>query len=154
MSMNWEAVAAISAAAQTLVVLGTMVAAVIQLRKMNQSNMIQAYMSIVSQLQVPEIREARRFLMMEMANKKEFSCWQESEIVKCERVCAAYDTVGQLLRQGAAHPEMVVDHWHSSIVKCWEAALPMITEYRKARGEDYWDEFEWLYGQAKEREEE
>jgi len=104
MSMNWEAVEAISAAAQTLVVIGTMVAAVIQLRKMNQYNMIQAYMSIVSQLQVPEIREARRFLMMEMANKKEFSCWQESEIVKCERVCAAYDTVGQLLRhdQGLA----------------------------------------------------
>ena len=44
--------------------------------------------------------------------------------------------------------DLVVNEWRDSIIKCWEAAKPMIEEYRKKRGKDFWDDFEKLYKEA------
>jgi len=46
----------------------------------------------------------------------------------------------------------VVDKWRSSIIECWEAAEPMVKEYRGGReDDDFWNDFERIYRMARNR---
>ena len=149
--MDWVMVGAISTAFMALVIFATALIAVWQLFEIRKSRQSDAFMNLILVLQREDIREARRILREELANK-EFKNWSKDEKKQAERACHTYDTAGLMSSKKHIDSKLVVE-WHDSIVKCWEAAYPMIMEYRKARSEDFWHNFEELYKMAKKYEE-
>lgn len=76
--------------------------------------------------------------------------WNRNDRIQADVASAAYDLVGILGRPGVVPPDMIIDNWGDSVIKCYKAAKPLIEEYRVTdrRGEHFWDDFEWLYNQA------
>jgi hypothetical protein len=138
-----DAVVVLSSVASTVIVFYTARIAIGQLKEMNRTTEAQAFSTVVSVLQTPEVRKSRQTLMR--INQPDFSKWEEAQIEAAETACNTYDVVGIMLRRSIIDPTMVTENWRTSIVRCWENALPMITTYRSDRGSDYWDDFEWLY---------
>jgi len=61
--MDWNAVSTISALIETAIILVTAILVLFQLREMKRATVAQAFSAIVSYLQAPETREARKVLM-------------------------------------------------------------------------------------------
>jgi len=149
--MIWEIIVAVSTAFSALVILITAIFAVWQLNEMRKSRQLDAYINIVQILQNEEIRGARRTLISKLT-KKDFEEWTEEDRNQAEKVCHTYDTVGMMSLEKHIDSKLVTAGWHYSITTCWEACCPMIKEYRKTRGEDYWDNFEKLNKMAQQYE--
>jgi len=145
--MGWDAMSAIATAAAAFVFIVTAIIAVVQLREMKRGTIAQAFSAIVSLLHSEKCRKARKVLMN--IEEKDFAKWTEDQVDDAEIACSTYDIVGILLRRKVIDHRMVTAEWGQSIVKCWEHAEPMITRYRKGRGQDYWDDFEDLYNKAR-----
>lgn len=146
--MCWDAIAAISTALSAVVVLATGLIIFYQLREMKKGTVAQAFSTIATMLDDDKVRMARRTLMN--VSKSDFTSWTQKEINDAEIACSRYDSVGIMVRHGMVDHKMVTKEWRNSIIRCWEHAQPMITAFRKDRGSDFWDDFQWLYGRAKE----
>jgi len=144
--MDWNMISAISTAFMALVILITAIFAVLQLREISRSRKVTAFMNLSQFLQREEIREARRILIG--TSGKNFEDWSKEEIEAAEKACSTYDVAGIMVSKKLIEKDLVVNEWRDSIIKCWEAAKPMIEEYRKKRGKDFWDDFEKLYKEA------
>ena len=144
--MDWNTISAISTAFMALVILITAIFAVLQLREISRSRKVTAFMNLSQFLQREEIREARRILIG--TSGKNFGDWSKEEIEAAEKACSTYDVAGIMVSKKLIERDLVVNEWRDSIIKCWEAAKPMIEEYRKKRGKDFWDDFEKLYKEA------
>ncbi|HEC92311.1 MAG TPA: hypothetical protein ENI51_04860 [Candidatus Atribacteria bacterium] len=136
-----------SSAFVSLVLLVTAVIALWQLREISRSRKVTAFLELYKFLQDENFRTARRTLIR--LSGKKFKDWSEEEIYEAERACQSYDLAGIMFKHRLIDKALVVDERRDSIIKCWEAAKPMIDEYRKERGKDFWDGFEALYEEAK-----
>ncbi len=145
--MDWVMFGAVSTVSMALVILITAILAVLQLREVSRSRKVTAFTDISQFLQREEIREARRTLF-EISGRN-FKDWSKEEIEAAEKACHTYDVAGIMVFKKLIEKDLIVNEWRYSIIKCWEVAKPMIIEYRKERGKDYWDDFEWLYERAK-----
>mgnify|MGYP001593241384 CR=1 FL=1 len=108
---------------------------------------------IVKLLQDQGMRDARRALleMREKENErwKDLAKWTENEKKQAEMVCGIFNIIGTMVIRNAIQKELVLE-WDYPIVRCWEAAEPMVSKYRHERqAPDYWKNFELLYGLAK-----
>lgn len=120
------------------------------LRNLSKASTASSYVEIFKFLQEDSMREARRLLLEDLV-KKDFKDWLPKEKMMAEKVCAAYDVMGVMVRKRFIGKHFIIEGWCDSIVKCWEAAKLMIEEYRKNRGPDFWIEFERIYKKAKKR---
>lgn len=145
--MDWNIVSAISTGFMALVILITAIFAVFQLKEIVRSRKVAAFTNLSQFLQKEEIREARRILIG--ISTKDFKSWTRHEVEEAEKVCSTYDVAGIAVSKKLIEKDLVVNEWRDSIIKCWEAAEPMIIEYRKERGMDFWDDFGKLYKMAK-----
>lgn len=121
-----------------------------QLRNLSKASTASSYVGLFNFLQEDGMREARRYLLTELT-KKPYGSWLEKDKHKAGKVCGAYDTVAAMEIWGLIGKEFFQEKWRSSIIECWEAAEPMIKEYQKKRGSDFWSDFEWLYNKAKKK---
>ena len=78
-----------------------------------------------------------------------FDRWTPHQVAAAELACSRYDELGHIFRMGIVDSRLVAAQWRDSIVKCHEAAEPMLRAYRQDRGDDFWSHFDWLYQQAK-----
>jgi hypothetical protein len=145
--MDWGMVSAISTAFMVLVILATAVFAALQLKQVSKSRKAQTFMELSKYLQREEIREARRVLIG--ISGKEYKDWSKEETEAAEKASHTYDVAGVMVFRKLIEKELVVDEWRRSVIKCWEAAQPMIKGYQKERGKDFWHNFEKLYDEAK-----
>ena len=145
--MDWNAVTAISTLLGTTIILITAIFVLFQLREMKRATIAQAFFAIVSYLQTPECREARKILIK--LDEKDFTKWTDEQIKNAEIACSTYDGVGILLRKKVIDHRMITAEYRNSIIRCWKHAQPMIESYRKERGKDFWDDIEWLCENAK-----
>jgi len=150
----WTAVGAIGQWIETaiaflefLVVAVGIAFAVYQLREMKKDRTAQIFLGIVSLLQEPKCREARRSLIQ--LDERDFTKWSDEQKSHAEHACNTYDVVAILLQREVIDPTMITAEWRNSIIRCWNNAQPMISAYRRERGQDYWDDFDWLYEEAK-----
>ncbi len=144
--MDWNMITAISTASMTLIILATAIFAVLQLREIKRSRKVTAFVSLSQFLQEEATRKARGILID--ASGEKFNDWSKEEIEAAEKACSTYDVAGIMLSKKLIEKDLLME-WRDSIIKSWEAAEPMIIEYRKSRGKDYWDDFEKLYRTAK-----
>lgn len=149
--MDWD-ISAIATVSMSGVILATAIIALGQLREIQKSRRSDAFTNLVQFLQREDIREARRILIRELS-KKSFNSWTPDERQKAEMACHTYAAAGMMEEEGYVKKGFIAKEWHNSIVQCWEAAEPMITEYRDDRGKDFWFRFERLYKRAKKYEE-
>ncbi len=149
--MCWEGISAISTAFSALVILLTALFAVWQIIEMRNSRKFDAFINVQQILQNEDTRAARNMLLGKLA-EKEFKKWTDDEIKQAEKACHTYDVVGFMSRKKYVSEKIVTEEWHNSIIKSWEAARPMIEEYKKKRGNDFWGNFEELYRIAKKHE--
>lgn len=82
-------------------------------------------------------------------NESDFSKWTDEQKRMAEIACTTYDILGIFLKRTKVDLQFVTSEWQDSIIKCWEKALPMTKAYRSNRGNDYWNDFQWLYEMAK-----
>jgi hypothetical protein len=150
--MDWNMIGAIATAFMATVVLAAAIIAVWQLLEMRGARKLSAFTNLIQSLQREEIRKARRTLLKDLSRKKNFNSWTEDEIMKAEMVCHTYDTAGLMVSKKHIDGKLVAVEWHNSIVRCWEAAEPMITRYKWERGDDFFRHFEKLYEMAQEYE--
>ena len=78
--------------------------------------------------------------------------WNEEDRRSAEKVTSTYDAVGMLVNSRVFHSKFIVNHYHDSIIKCWNNSKSMIYDYRYGkppRGKDYWDDFQILCINAK-----
>lgn len=146
--MDWYMFGAWSTAFMALAILITAIFAVLQLREASRSRKVAAFTDISQFLQREEIRKARRTLFE--ISEKNFKDWSIEEREEAEKACHPYDLAGIMVSEKLIEEGLIVKKWRYSIIRCWEAAKPMIMEYRKDRGKDFWGDFEWLYERAKE----
>ena len=144
--MYWNMVIAIATAFMALVILITAIFAIFQLREVVMSRKVSAFISVCQYLQKEDARKARDILIKVLG--KDFKDWSKEEIEAAEKSCSTYDIAGIMVSKKLIEKDLILDEWRNSIIKCWEAAKPMIIEYRKDRGEDFWDDFEKLYEMA------
>jgi len=144
----WNAITAISTALSTAAILTTGLIIFYQLREMRRGTVAQAFSTIASTLYEQKVRMARRTLMRN--SKSDFTSWTQKEIDDAEITCVKYDVVGTMVRNKMIDLKMVIKKWRNSLIECYEHAQPMITAYRKNRGNDFWEDFQWLYNKAKE----
>jgi len=144
--MDWNMIGAISTASMAVVILCTAIFAVLQLKEVSRSRKVTAFMNLSQFLQQQEIREARGALIQ--ASGKDLKDWSQDEIKAAEKACSSYDVAGIMVSRKLIERDLIVNEWRDSIIKCWEAAKPMIIEYRRNRGEDFWNDFGSLYEMA------
>ncbi len=133
----------------SLVLLTTAVIALWQFREISKSRKVVAFIELYKFLQNEDLRSARRTLIKLYRKGIKFKDWSDDEVREAEKVCQSYDLAGIMLKYKLIDKSVVVNERRDSIIKCWEAAKPMIELYRQERGEDFWDGFELLYREAK-----
>lgn len=118
------------------------------LREIRKDTVAQAFSTVTSILYDEKVRMARRTLIGN--SESDFTKWTQKEIDDAEIACFNYDIVGIMVRNKIVDQKLVIKEWRDSLIKSYEHAQPMITTYRKSNGNDFWDDFQWLYDRAKE----
>lgn len=146
MEINWEAVSAIAASAAALVGVIATILIVRQLCEMRRATVAQAFSTIVDLLNSATCREARKVLLNN--EEPDFMKWSDEQKAKAEIAGNAYDIVGIMVKRKVIDHHMVTNEWRDPIMNCWNHVAPMLKEYRKTKGTDYWKSFQWLYTEA------
>ena len=153
--MDWNMITAISTAFMALVIVVTAIFALLRLREVIRSRAITAFVSLSQFLQEDATRKARDFLFKSSGRPlwEKFDTWKKEEIEAAEKVCSTFDVVGIMVSAKLLGKDLLME-WHYTIIKAYEAAAPMINEYRAPGGtdyrtKDYWNNFERVYKMAK-----
>lgn len=137
----------ILASFNTVIIAMTAIFIFFQVKQMKLATIAQAFSTILLIIQAPDRKEARKTLTNIETN--DLNKWTTKERDDAEFACSTYDAVGILLQKKVIEHEMVTKEWQYSIISCWDKAKPLIDELRDKRGKDYWNDFEWLYNEAK-----
>jgi hypothetical protein len=119
-----------------------------QLRITQGEASAQNLFSLINYLQEPESRDARAWVLQRLPGK-DVETWEEDDRNYASRVCSKYDVVGLLVRDGIVPKGPVLSSWGPSIRKCHETLEPFIRTMQAKHGGSYWDDFDWIYAEAR-----
>ncbi len=153
---TWTAVTAIftalgtcSTIASVAILLATAFIVRSELHEMRKATYASMYKTARDILQAEDLRDARRFVFVNLENKP-FESWTDDERREAEKVCHSYDAVGQLVRYDILPKRFIVDSWGDSLRRSWRILSPLVVSYRVQRNSmEIWDDFEWLATEAK-----
>jgi len=119
-----------------------------QVREMRLATYASAYKAVFEILQSEDIRTARRYVFTQL-RQKAFKKWNQKDVAQAEKVCQAYDAVGQMVRNGMLPVKYIVDNWRSGLVNSWPILSPMVNLYRVERNSpEEWDDYEYIAKEA------
>lgn len=147
---TWLSVIANIAIVATFIVYWRQLAAMRgQLAASQEASRSQNLLALIEFLQRPAFVEARGVLMSLESTPPDN--WTPEQRFGADRAIAGYDIVAILLREDAIPRAraVIIENWGHSIRSCYAAAAPYIQKAREKRGANYWDDFEWLAGEAK-----
>jgi hypothetical protein len=152
--MNTEIYNLISAITQivTLAVLIWAVhTAMRQFKAARQNTWAQAFQNCVAMIQEPSVVSARGIVFAMNDRRATLSDASKEEIAAIDLICRTYDVVGMIAQWGMIPKEIIVDSWCDSIRRLWPICEPRVKQRRtNQKADEFWDDFEWLYQQAKE----
>ena len=120
---------------------------------MRRDSQAQAYGVAREILQDEKVRDARGIVFQLNADNKSIDEWSDLDKKQAEIVCHTYDSVGQMVRYNLLRKDIIIDSWGGPVRRMWPIVKPLVIIYRKDFGVDeYWDDFEWLYKEAKKAE--
>lgn len=148
--MDSAGIAAVASVSTAVIALVAASLVVWQIAEMRRATYAAAFKALHDMLQAEELRQDRRLVMTHLRNRPVAS-WTDDEIVRAERVCASYDSVGIMCRMRLVPVDLVADTWCDSIRNSWNVLRPLVEKHRSDRGApEFWSEFQRLAGRANE----
>ncbi len=127
-----------------------------QLGTMQKASEAQNILTVINLIQEENVRDARDLLIRKSNDLKRVVDMRDSEVEKAANIaCGRYDIVGILAEREIVPLDLFIKYWGNSIKNCYEAAKPLIEDYRNPestyyRDKEIWKCFEWLYQKVEE----
>lgn len=154
----WATVAQAAAQIGTLIVIvGSVIAALVQLRHAQTSNQLQALLSVERDFREPALQAALTYVQARLPERLADPAYRlELErigFIDPEKhpemvVCNWFNEMGTLLRRGLVAEETFMDLFARLIAHSWNHLTPAIAVMRRQRGPGQYRDFEYLASRA------
>jgi hypothetical protein len=150
----------LSALAETgtfLVICGSVVAAMIQLRHIRAGNQLQALLSLERDFRAPELQSALTYVQEYLPQKLEDRAYRREletigfidpaahpEMIACNWL----NEMGTLVKRGLVSEDAFMDLFARLIAHCWKQIAPAVAIMRRSRGQAQYHDFEYLATRA------
>lgn len=139
-----------------LVIIGTAIAAFVQLRHMRASNQLQGLLTVIERVESANFNHlvdgARQVLRDNLSDPAYRRSIEDGTIDRTNNpwlnLCNSYEWVGSLVRQGLIEEEPIMDIYCDRIIAAWEITSPAIAIARRGRDASVLENFEYLYVRA------
>jgi Domain of unknown function (DUF4760) len=158
--MSLELVNTLATFGTFLVIAGTAIAAIVQLRHARSSNQIEAIAELRGETESPQMQSAARFVLHDLSKKMEDPAFRyevanrhrgamtsenQSSWSEIVRVANFYETMGLLVKSGLADKNLVLDMFSANILTNWKRLSALIGLNRNvAQDNSIWENFEYL----------
>ena len=156
--MSLELVNTLATFGTFLVIAGTAIAAIVQLRHARSSNQIEALAELRAQIEDPDMRSAERFILFDLNEKLKDAAFRyqlahheamtpetQSQFSDMRRVGNFFENMGVLIKSGLADKNLVLDIFFGRALMNWEHLCPVVVLVRQSRGTNaIWENFEYL----------
>jgi hypothetical protein len=156
--MSLELVNTLATFGTFLVIAGTAIAAIVQLRHARSSNQIEALAELREARDTSEMHAALRFVSWELgaklkdvvfryqvAHPEAMTAENQAAWTDVRRVGNFYENMGALVKNGLADKNLVLDIFWSQILGNWNRLAQVAAIRRRATGDkSVWENFEYL----------
>jgi hypothetical protein len=150
MSAEW--VTALAAVGTFVVILGSAVAALVQLRHMRGSNQIIALTECRETLESTEFREAQQFVSYELPKRlrdpdearKVAAIPFVDEYQAIGTVANFFESMGMFVKSGIIDRDIACDFWSYVVLRNWTALAPVVAYVRTKTSPQVWENFEYM----------
>jgi hypothetical protein len=164
MHVNWEALTAIGTIVSAVVIAATVVMAARQVRltsrqleHLRRSNDLAGAIAIFEKLEGRQFVEAYHFVVVELKDRlkddqyrAELTNFGTTDVAHKELVVLrTMENIGGYIRYGLIDGRVIFDCVYPEIVGCWEHLTEVVAAHRLAFGTGFWENYEYLYNQAK-----
>lgn len=147
------AVAALAQLGTFLVICGSVIAALIQLRHVQGGNQLQALLSLERDFRAPELQAALTYVQEDLPQKLEDPAYRREleqigfvdPVAHPEMIaCNWLNEMGTLVKRGLVSEDTFMDLFGRLIVHSWRKVAPAIAIMRRRRGQVQYHDFEYL----------
>jgi Domain of unknown function (DUF4760) len=156
--MSLELVNTLATFGTFLVIAGTAIAAIVQLRHARSSNQIEALAELNEGRDTPEMQAAQQFVQHDLGEKLKDAAFRyqlahresmtpenQQLLNEIRRVGNFYESMGILVKNGLADNDLVLDHFSGQILGHWKSLVPVVAIVRQSTGTNVvWENFEYL----------
>jgi hypothetical protein len=155
--MSLELVNTLATFGTFLVIAGTAIAAIVQLRHARSSNQIEVLSELRESDENPDMQSAQRFVQHDLSKKLEDAAFRhqlfhlgtmaaenQSAYSDIRRVGNFYENMGAFVRSGLADRELVLEIFPARILRNWKNLAPVTAIFRRRGGDALWENFEYL----------
>jgi hypothetical protein len=154
-----EWVSALSEAGTFIVICGSVVAALVQLRHIRTGNQLQALLSLEHDFRAPELQAALRYVQEQLPQRLADSAYRREletigfidPVAHPEMIaCNWLNEMGTLVKRGLVSEDTFMDLFARLIAHCWRQIAPAVAIMRRTRGQAQYHDFEYLASRAAE----
>ncbi|MEP6486410.1 hypothetical protein NDI43_15770 [Microcoleus vaginatus GB2-A3] len=135
MSPPWEAISAISALVQTIVILVTFGFAILQIRQTNQSHKLDVSIRLFDEFSSPTSRKNRAFIYS--LKSKDPTQLTTEELLIVDEVLSSLDRAWILIENKQIGSKFIYETYGEIFLKIWVVTQPIVMQERKRRGNYY-----------------
>ncbi|HXW51596.1 MAG TPA: hypothetical protein VEJ41_06355 [Candidatus Acidoferrales bacterium] len=156
--MNWEEISAVSTFITMIVIAATAIAAVIQLRHMRAGNAITGFLGFLDKWSSPEARAVANYVFSEELSRKLNDPAYREELLSGQVVDTLrnpefqymdfWESIGMFIKLRYVPEDVIMDSGGSFALRAWNRLAPVIALLREARGNQVYDNFEYLASRA------
>jgi hypothetical protein len=150
----WSTAVAAVAQLGTLVVIGgSVIAALVQLRHVQGGNQLQALLALEHDFRAPELQAAITYVQEDLSRNLEDPAYRREleqlgfvdPVAHPEMIaCNWLNEMGTLVKRGLVSEDTFMDLFGRLIVHCWRKVAPAIAIMRRRRGQVQYHDFEYL----------
>ncbi len=157
--MSLEAWNTIASFATFVVILATAIAAVFELKHMQARNSLQAVLTLQREFRDPEIQEALRYVQFYLPQKMHDPHYRaelarigfiDSRVHMEMTACNFFNQMGTLVKNDIVDEDAFLDQTSRIIDAYWKLLAPVIAILRRQRGDEQYQNFEFLAALSKE----
>ena len=158
--MNWEAISgwaqvatAVAQVGTFVVIGGSVIAALVQLRHMRGGNQLQALLSLERDFRGPQLQSALTYVQEHLPQRLEDPAYRrdldqlgfiDPEVHPEMVACNWLNEMGTLVKRNLVSEDTFMDLFGRLIVHCWKHLSPAIAIMRRKRGQAQYHDFEYL----------
>ena len=152
----WNTVASIGT---FFVILATAIAAVLELRHMQAKNQLQAVLTLQREFRDPELQESLRYVQFYLPQKIRDPQYRaelarigfiDSRVHMEMTACNFFNQMGTLVKNHIVDADAFLDQTSRIIDQYWKLLAPVIAILRRTRGDEQYQNFEYLAALSKE----
>ena len=146
-------IAALAQVGTLIVILGSVAAALVQLRHIRAGNQLQALLALERDFRAPPLQAALSYIQEQLPQRLEDPQYRREletigfvdpalhpEMIACNWL----NEMGTLVKRGYVSEDTFMDLFARLIVHCWRQVSPAIAIMRRKRGEGQYHDFEFL----------